>query len=103
MLGHIVTELVLNSVQYAHPAGAPGRIEVRCRPIGDGQLMLSVADDGVGLPEGFNAEVDGGLGLDVVRLLVRRLAAEIRFEDGGLGLTVRIVAPYDDAVARPLS
>ncbi|THD60321.1 sensor histidine kinase [Phenylobacterium sp.] len=93
LLGLIVTELVTNAVKYAHPAGAPGRVAVLCRDDrGDG-VVLSVSDDGVGLPEGFDPQVDGGLGLRVIRSLADQLDAELGFDSGPLGLTVTVIAP----------
>jgi two-component sensor histidine kinase len=95
LLGLIVAELVTNAVKYAHPTGVRGRIEVACsRPRG-GDLVLSVADDGVGLPEGFDVRVDGGLGMRVVRSLAKQLGAALDFDNGGLGLVVRVVTPRE--------
>ncbi|HEV2363692.1 MAG TPA: sensor histidine kinase [Caulobacteraceae bacterium] len=94
-LGMIVTELVINAIKYAHPAGAPGRIEVACREHPDGRLEVSVADDGVGLPEGFDPAADGGLGMRVVRSLARQMDAEVRVANHGLGLTIRVAVPAD--------
>jgi two-component sensor histidine kinase len=93
LLGLIVTELVTNSVKYAHPAGTPGRVKILCRSDRDRGLVLSVADDGVGLPEGFDPRVDGGLGMRVIRSLAGQLDAELDFDSGPLGLTVTVVAP----------
>jgi two-component system, sensor histidine kinase PdtaS len=36
----------------------------------DGQLLVDVVDDGVGLPPGFTVEQSGGLGLSIVHTLV---------------------------------
>jgi two-component sensor histidine kinase len=99
LLSLIVTELVTNAVKYAHPAGAPGRIDVRCRGVGQELLQITVADDGVGLPDGFDPDVDGGLGLRVVRSLATQLGAEVGFDSDGLGLTVTLTL----SLGRPTS
>lgn len=93
LLGLIVTELVTNSVKYAHPAGAPGRIQVRCRSLGGQAILASVSDDGVGLPEGFDPLTDGGLGMRVIRSLTQQLGAELDFASDGIGLTVSVTVP----------
>ena len=93
LLGLIVAELVTNSVKYAHPTGIAGRIEVRCRRTSEHSLILTVADDGVGLPEGFDARTGGGLGMRVIRSLADQLDAVLDFDSSPLGLTVSVAAP----------
>ncbi|WP_372785049.1 sensor histidine kinase [Phenylobacterium sp.] len=100
LLGLIVTELVTNSVKYAHPAGAAGRIDVSCRRPRAGDLILTVSDDGVGLPEGFDSTVDGGLGMRVVRSLAEQMGAVLDFDSSSLGLVVTVTAPAGE-IARP--
>lgn len=90
-----VLEAVTNAMKYAHPAGVPGRIEVNCRPNSDGGVIIEVEDDGVGLPEGFDPSVEGGLGMKVLRSLVAQVGGRIKFQSGPLGLTVRLTAPSD--------
>jgi two-component sensor histidine kinase len=85
----IVSELVTNALKYAHPSGVPGKIRVSCRSLGEG-LVIKVADDGVGLSEGFDPLTDGGLGFRVVRGLARQLGASLAYESDGVGLTVRL-------------
>ncbi|CAN5374956.1 hypothetical protein BH10PSE4_BH10PSE4_11970 [soil metagenome] len=99
----IVSELVTNALKYAHPAGVTGRIAVSCRPRPEG-LVITVADDGVGLSEGFDPLGDGGLGFRVVRGLARQLDATLDYESLGVGLTVRLTLrrPSDDQTVVPL-
>jgi two-component sensor histidine kinase len=91
----IVSELVTNALKYAHPSGVAGRIRVSCRSSGGG-LVVEVADDGVGLSEDFDPHCDGGLGFRVVRGLARQLGADLSYESGDLGLTVRLTLGTDD-------
>jgi two-component sensor histidine kinase len=55
-----------------------------------------VIDDGVGLSEDFNPLGDGGLGFRVVRGLARQLGADLVYESGDIGLTVRLTLGADD-------
>ena len=103
LVGAIVAELVTNAVKYAHPAGAPGRIDVRCRATREGLLDISVADDGVGLPEGFDPAASRGLGMRVIRSLARQLDAEVDFDSHPLGLTVRVTIPNATAASHSLA
>jgi two-component sensor histidine kinase len=73
-IGIIVNELVMNAVKYAYPDGA-GPIHVDLRAQGD-DLVLSIADDGVGL----NAKTDPrstGMGQRIVTAMATKLDASV--------------------------
>jgi two-component sensor histidine kinase len=89
-LGLITVELVTNAIKYArHPSGL-STIQVTCRRE-DGHFLLTVADDGPGLPEGFDAGSTGGLGMRLVRTLVRQLGGSLEAANvaGGARFSVR--------------
>ncbi|MGD9739336.1 MAG: sensor histidine kinase [Bauldia sp.] len=86
-----VAELLTNSIKYAHPAGAGGTITLVCRKSAHRDLEISVIDDGVGLPEGFDAEAGGNLGFRTIRSLASRAGATMRVESGPLGLAVTLL------------
>jgi two-component sensor histidine kinase len=101
-VGLIVGELVTNAVSYAHPSGIPGRINVSSGAgAAAGDYSIKVSDDGVGLPERFDPEVDGGAGLKAVRSLAGRLGARLQFSDDGVGLSVRLDVPAPPARPSP--
>jgi two-component sensor histidine kinase len=50
--------------------------------------MLTVRDNGVGLPEGFSLETTNSLGMKLVRDLARQLDGDISVENGN-GATFR--------------
>lgn len=68
--GLAINELVANAVAYAFTGRQEGRIEIGLTRSGPGALRLSVSDDGIGLPDGFDMARDGGTGLRIVSLLV---------------------------------
>ena len=76
-LGVIVNELVSNACKYAYPVGESGLIRVDLREA-DGKVLLSVEDDGCGMPaEGV---VRGtGLGTKLVRTMATSLGASISY------------------------
>jgi PAS domain S-box-containing protein len=88
-----VREAVANALKYSHPTGVPGKIGVGCRRAGDGALEIEVRDDGVGLPEGCDAAVDGGLGFGLMRRSGVILGGSLSFSTSPLGLTVLLRAP----------
>jgi two-component sensor histidine kinase/PAS domain-containing protein len=74
--GLIINELVTNSLKHAFALGSAGTIEIRMRRLPGHRLELSVADDGKGLPNGFNPE-DSASGLDLVHTFAEQLGAEV--------------------------
>ena len=92
-VGFMVGEAVTNAVKYAHPAGAPGIIALECHRTSDGSTVVRVCDDGVGLPQDFDANSDGGLGMRVMRSLARQLGADLTFASHATGLTVNLRLP----------
>ncbi|HOP74579.1 MAG TPA: histidine kinase dimerization/phosphoacceptor domain -containing protein [Bacillota bacterium] len=70
--GLIINELVTNALKYAFPEGRKGRITVSLRMLADDcTIEFAVADNGVGLPEGFSLDDSPSLGLQLVITLVR--------------------------------
>jgi PAS domain S-box-containing protein len=86
--GLIVNELVSNSLKYAFPGyhkiGRPGLIKISLVREGDGSLALSVSDNGIGMPQGFNINKVESLGLQLVTTLVEQLDGrlEVKNKDG---------------------
>lgn len=89
----ILCEIFINAMKYAHPAGAPLVMMVDCRVGGDGLLALTVSDDGVGLPEGYDPQTTGGMGFRVMRSLAAEIGAELQVQSTHLGLTTRLSLP----------
>jgi PAS domain S-box-containing protein len=78
-LGIIVNELVTNAMKYAFPGGGGGTIRVAASRQ-DRTVTLSVEDDGIGLPPGFDIAKQEGFGLDLVSLLIGQLHGTLRVE-----------------------
>jgi two-component sensor histidine kinase len=68
-LSMVLTELLQNALEHGFGAGESGTVEVGVRPAGE-RVTVFVQDDGRGLPEGFDAQQAGNLGLQIVRTLV---------------------------------
>jgi two-component sensor histidine kinase len=92
-LALITCEIVGNAVRHAHPADVVGFINVCCWRDPSDEFVLDIADDGVGLPPGFDPAVDSGFGLRLVRQLSEQLGATCVFDDSGLGLHFRLRIP----------
>lgn len=99
-LSLIVTEVVTNSLKYAHPAGAPGKLMVGCWHDSDGAIVIEVTDDGVGFPEGFDFATGGGIGSRTIDVLAQQIGAETTFDSRptGLRFELRLPVPDDERV-----
>ena len=89
----IICEILTNAMKYAHPAGVPVQMVVSCEATPDGALLVSVSDDGIGLPEGFNIGKDGGIGFQVIRALATKIGAHLEVRSDNLGVTFEITVP----------
>ncbi|HEV2256642.1 MAG TPA: ATP-binding protein, partial [Streptosporangiaceae bacterium] len=89
-LAMVLTELLQNALQHGFPAPDTakdgGLLEVIAVREAE-RLTVTVADNGVGLPEGFELEATTSLGLQIVRtLVVSELGGRLRIvprPDGG--------------------
>ncbi len=88
-LGFIVSELVTNSAKYTE-----GNIVVHVTDTPTAH-SLSVSDEGLGLPDGFDPAGSKGLGMNIVRLLVKQIDGTLQFSPGknGSGTTATITFP----------
>jgi two-component sensor histidine kinase len=93
LLAIAINELAMNAAKHAYPPGAGGPLRVECR-CEDGRLRLAVADEGRGLPPGFDAEQSKGLGMTIVGAVVRQLGGVLTADNnGGARFTLDIPAP----------
>lgn len=75
--GLVVNELVSNALKHAFPADRRGAIEIDLVTEPNDLVVLSVSDDGIGIPDELDLEQTGTLGLQLVTSLATQLGAEI--------------------------
>ena len=75
-LGLIVNELVSNALKHAFPGGRKGEIDIILKDR-DGNITLSVADNGVGFPSEIDFRNARTLGLQLIVELVEQVEGEI--------------------------
>ena len=80
--GLIVNELISNALKHAFPDGRHGQLQVELTESPDGQLVLAVSDDGVGLPAGLDPRTSTTLGLQLVMLLTDQLQGTLSISHG---------------------
>ena len=89
-LGLITTELVMNALKHAFPSeNMKGRINIAYDVDGT-NWKLSVADNGVGKPDGVFAQPKAGLGTGIVKALAQELNASVETVAGPDGTIVSI-------------
>lgn len=91
-LGLVVNELVSNALKHAFPGEMTGIVTLRGRAE-NGEIVVSVEDDGIGLPEGFDWRDTPTLGLHLVPALVRQLNGRIEQVGVERGTMFRVVIP----------
>ncbi|MEU8138719.1 sensor histidine kinase [Streptodolium elevatio] len=67
-LAMVLTELLQNALEHAFDTHS-GSLEITATRTGE-RLVITVVDDGAGLPPDFDPQVSGNLGLQIVRTLV---------------------------------
>ena len=89
-LGLIATELIMNALKHAFPTDKmEGRIVIAYDVDGT-NWKLSVADNGVGKPDGVFAKSKTGLGTGIVKALARELDAFVETSTTPEGTVVSI-------------
>jgi two-component sensor histidine kinase len=99
--GLVVSEIVANALKYAFPADRAGRIGVSLRGSEGDLVELRIADDGIGVPEGFRVETQGKMGMKTLfNIVTHQLQGSIQFSsDGGVSYIIRFKRKlYDERV-----
>jgi PAS domain S-box-containing protein len=78
--GLIINELVANAYKHAFPEGRDGTIMITCELHQANQLIVSVQDNGIGVPPPHERKPDT-LGLKLVRTLARQLRGVISIDN----------------------
>ncbi len=78
--GLIVNELLSNSMKHAFPQGSQGKILIELRrEVQDDQevMILTVSDNGVGLPDDVDVENSRSLGLQLIKMLTQQIKGQL--------------------------
>ena len=90
-IGLITTELVMNALKHAFPSqDMRGRINIAYDVDGT-NWKLTVADNGIGKPDGVFAQAKTGLGTGIIKALAQDLNAKVETLAGPEGTIVSII------------
>jgi two-component sensor histidine kinase len=78
--GLILNELLTNSLKYAFPGRSDNKINVTLCASGNGEITLTISDNGIGLPENINIENISSLGLQLVSVLIKQIHGSYRID-----------------------
>lgn len=88
--GMLINELVTNAYKHAFVGGRRGEIRVAVELDAEDQIVLSVADNGVGLPAGAESSSASSLGLQLVRLFASQVHGSLEVSrSGGTAVSIR--------------
>ena len=101
LVGLILNELVSNAGKYAYPDCPSGTIWVRVLLQSDKQaILVSVRDEGVGLPPGFDSATSKRLGARLVNALSRQLGGELTLPKSPFGTNFTLLVPLGAATTK---
>lgn len=98
LVGLLVNELVTNALKHALPTGGHCEVRVECRRTAEGAL-LSVADNGRGLPEGFDVARSTSFGMRLVNAFASQLGGVLEVSSSPKGARFVLAFPADPAKA----
>ena len=99
LVGLIINELVSNAGKYAYPDRAGGLIEVRIVQTEKNAILISVRDEGVGLPAQYDPSTSKRLGTRLVKALSMQLGAELTRPSSPKGTSFTLHVPLNPVVA----
>lgn len=76
--GLIVNELLTNAFKHGFPAGGSGKVLVRFE--NKAGYRLTVADNGIGLPENISPEASGSFGMQLIDVFVKQLNGKLAID-----------------------
>ncbi len=98
LCGLILNELVSNSLRHAFPSGRNGKIRIRLWTLSGKVVMMSVGDNGIGLPREFDLQRVDTLGLKLVQRLARQLNGTISISNGH-GVKIQVQFPLRESAS----
>ncbi len=89
-LGLIINEAITNAFKYAFPAGRPGTVSLSLQRLAETTCALTIADDGVGLPEGYDPSRSRSLGMTLMHGFSAQLGGDLTISSRA-GMCIRLV------------
>jgi two-component sensor histidine kinase len=92
-VGLILNEAVTNAIKYAFP-GRQGTVRVTLKKDASDIIVLTVSDNGIGLPATYDITKQRSLGLQMIRVLSRQLSGTMNIRRSP-GVTIGVFFKYE--------
>lgn len=89
----IISEMVTNAAKYAYSGQPGGHISVRVTRVGNEKAVLSVRDEGAGLPADFDPTTSKSLGMTIISAFVQQLDGELSINARNPGTEFLVTLP----------
>jgi len=88
-VGLMLNEAITNAIKYAFP-NKRGYINISLGTLDDNNIMLTIADDGIGLPQGFDIKETSSLGMEMMKALSKQLDGSFKMENNN-GVVITLI------------
>ena len=79
-LGLILNEAITNAIKYAFARTKAKKISLSLTRLSNSQILLSIADNGRGLPGDFDSKIGASMGMELLRRLTDDLGGSFSIE-----------------------
>ena len=99
-VGLILNEAITNSIKYAFPNDRDGVISISLSNTSPHHYLLTISDNGIGMPTHFTNKKPGSLGMSLMAGLAVDLEGNFAIENNN-GTTIKISFVHDVNIKRP--
>lgn len=92
-LGLILNEAITNAIKYAFGRSKSGKISISLSHISNSQLLLSIEDNGRGLPVDFDSKIGASMGMELLQGLTDDLGGSFSIETRE-GTHIKVIFDY---------
>jgi two-component sensor histidine kinase len=96
-LGLILNEAISNALKYAFPDNQQGEVLISLKIQSTQRYNLTISDNGIGFPKGYNLELSESLGMNLMKGLTEQLEGTFDVSSNN-GLTININFPTNLAL-----
>lgn len=96
-IGLILNEAISNAIKYAFPTSNTGQVAISMQQAGQDRFLLSISDNGVGLPADFDPQNFNSLGMSLMQGLSKQLHGTLELTSNN-GLIINILFVKDKSL-----